>query len=91
MFDGRECGAELEVADELHQLCEKEMDLKGERINLKHRIARLTDRPFPSLLMTLLASLRTKATITQNYDKHAETALMNVNIRQPEGKVRMGM
>ena len=39
--------------------------------------------------MTLLASLRTKATITQNYDKHAETALMNVNICQREGKVRM--
>ncbi|GMI40018.1 hypothetical protein TrCOL_g2028 [Triparma columacea] len=89
LWDGREGleGVELLVADDLDELCEKETDKYGKRLGLKKRIAELTDRPFPSLLMCLLASLRTKATITQNYDTQAETSLENVNVRQREGRL----
>ena len=89
LWDGRAglTGVELLVADDLEELCEKEEDKNGKKLSLKKRIVELTDRPFPSLLMCLLASLRTKATITQNYDTQAETALQNVNISQREGKL----
>jgi len=77
----------LKIAEELNLLCETSDDKRGDKLSLKRRIARLTDRPLPSLLGCLLAGLGTKGVITQNYDCQIETAIYNVNIASQENKV----
>ena len=70
----------LTFADALEEVCKTETDRSGLQKSLKERIAIIVDRPFPSLLMTLLASLPTEGTITQNYDRGAEMAYNNLNL-----------
>ncbi|GMH51697.1 hypothetical protein TrST_g11019 [Triparma strigata] len=77
-YRGKDDSALL-VADELNNMCAGP-DTKNVTKSLKTRIADLCNRPFPSLLMALLASLQPRGAITQNYDFHAEIALNNVNI-----------
>jgi len=74
----------IKMADDLEKWCEEKDDNSGRRLPLKARVAMLVDRPLPSLLACLLASLGTNF-ITQNYDRQIEAAIKNLNVAERRG------